>query len=74
MSDRPRPDNTGESIGEGNHGPDYKSPLGRRENADKAAGNPKENQAEAERISHEEARHRGGLSGQRRLGAFDPAR
>jgi len=55
MSDTPRPDNTGKSIGEGlERSPDgtyNKSQVGMQENAQKEADNPKEKQAEAERIS-----------------------
>jgi len=55
MSDTPRPDNDGRSRGEGpERNPDgtyNKSQVGQREQADKEAGNPKEKQAEQERIS-----------------------
>jgi hypothetical protein len=40
---------------------DYKSPGAQRENSQKEAGDPKEKQAEAERINREEGRHRGGF-------------
>ena len=65
MSDTPRPDNDGRSPGEGpERAPDgsyHKSGTAQQEQADKAAGNPKEQQAEAERISRDEARHRAGF-------------
>ena len=65
MSDTPRPDNDGKSPGEGpERAPDgtyHKSGVAQREQADKAAGNPAERQAEAERISRDDARHRGGF-------------
>lgn len=35
--------------------------MAQREIAQKEAGNPKEKQAEAERISRDDARHRGGF-------------
>lgn len=57
MSDRTPPDNDGRSIGEGpERHPDgtyTKSGIAQKEQADKAAGNPKEKQAEAERIARE---------------------
>jgi hypothetical protein len=60
-----RPDNTGRSIGEGlerNTAGSYtKSGIARQEQAQKESGNPKEKQAEAERISREDARHRQGF-------------
>lgn len=65
MSDTPRPDNDGRSPGEGpERAPDgsyHKSGLAQQEQADKAAGNPAERQAEAERISRDEARYRAGF-------------
>jgi hypothetical protein len=65
MSDAPKRDNDGRSIGEGpERNPDgtyNKSGIAQREQAQKEAGNPKEKQAEAERISRDEARHRGGF-------------
>ena len=65
MSDTPRPDNDGRSPGEGpERTPDGSytaSGIARQEQADKAAGNPKEKQAEAERISRDDARHQGGF-------------
>ena len=65
MSDTPRPDNAGQSIGEGpERNPDgslNKSPVGQREQAQKEAGNPAERQTEAERINRDDARHRGGF-------------
>lgn len=57
--DRPRPNDDGRTIGEGpERHPDgsyNKSGVGRREQAQKEAGNPKERQAEAERIAREKA-------------------
>lgn len=50
----------GEGVGEGQRGDDYKSPLAQREQAQKA-GDPKEKQAEAERIARDEARYRRGF-------------
>jgi hypothetical protein len=65
MSDTPRPDNDGRSPGEGpERAPDgsyHKSGIAQQEQADKAAGNPKEQQAEAERISRDEGRHQQGF-------------
>jgi hypothetical protein len=65
MSDTPRPDNDGRSPGEGpERNPDgtyRKSGIAQQEQADKAAGNPKEKQAEAERIAREEALYRAGM-------------
>ena len=51
----------GEGVGEGQHDPEYKSPMAQREQAQKEAGDPKEKQAEAERISRDEGRHRAGF-------------
>ena len=51
----------GEGIGEGIHPPEHISPIGQRERAQKEAGNPTEKQAEVERISRDEARHRFGF-------------
>lgn len=51
----------GEGPGEGQHGPEYKSPIAQREQAQKEGGNPKERQAEQERINREEARYRRGF-------------
>jgi len=55
MSDTPRPDNDGRSPGEGpERAPDgsyHKSGIAQQEHADKAAGNPKEQQAEARKRS-----------------------
>ncbi len=60
-----RPDNTGRSPGEGpERNPDgsyNKSGIAQQEQAQKDAGNPKEKQAEAERISRDEARHQRGF-------------
>ena len=75
MSDTPRPDNDGRpvlrSLGEGGspgEGPERapdgtynKSGIVQQEQAGKAAGNPAERQAEAERISRDNARHQGGF-------------
>jgi hypothetical protein len=59
------PDNDGRSPGEGpERNPDgtyRKSGIAQREQAQKAAGNPKEKQAEAERISRDEGRYRAGF-------------
>jgi hypothetical protein len=51
----------GEGVGEGQHPPEHKSPLAQREISQKEAGDPKEKQAEAERISRDEGRHRRGF-------------
>jgi hypothetical protein len=59
--DRPRPDNTGESRGEGNHGPDYISPIGRQEIAQRESTNPAERQKEQERIIRDETRYQAGF-------------
>jgi hypothetical protein len=60
-----RPDNTGRSIGEGPErnadGSYTKSGIAQQEQAQKDAGNPKEKQAEAERINRDEGRHRQGF-------------
>jgi hypothetical protein len=60
-----RPDNTGRSIGEGPErnadGSYTKSGIAQQEQAQKAEGNPKEKQAEAERINRDDARHRQGF-------------
>jgi hypothetical protein len=60
-----RPDNTGRSIGEGAErnadGSYTKSGIAQQEQAQKEAGNPKEKQAEAERINRDDARHRQGF-------------
>jgi hypothetical protein len=65
MSDTPRPDNDGRSPGEGpERAPDgsyNKSGIAQQEQAQKEQGNPAERQAEQERISREEARHRQGF-------------
>jgi hypothetical protein len=65
MSDTPRPDNDGRSPGEGpERAPDgsyHKSGIAQQEQADKAAGNPKDRQAEAERIARDEGRHQQGF-------------
>lgn len=65
MSEGIKRDNDGRSIGEGpERNPDgtyRKSGIAQREQAQKEAGNPKEKQAEAERINRDEARHRGGF-------------
>jgi hypothetical protein len=65
MGDTPRPDNDGRSPGEGpERAPDgtyNSSGIARQEQAQKAAGNPKEKQAEAERINREESLYRGGM-------------
>jgi hypothetical protein len=59
------PDNDGRSVGEGlERNPDgtyRKSGIAQREQGQKESGNPKERQAEAEHISRDDARHRGGF-------------
>jgi hypothetical protein len=63
--DTPRPDNDGRSPGEGPEcNPDgtlRNSGIAQREQAQKAAGNPKEKQVDAERIAREEALYRAGM-------------
>jgi hypothetical protein len=51
----------GEGPGEGQHGPEHKTPIAQREISQKEQGNPKDRQAEQERISRDEGLHQGGF-------------
>ena len=51
----------GGGVGEGQHGPEYKSPGAQREISQKEQGSPAERQKEQERINRNDARYQLGF-------------
>jgi hypothetical protein len=51
----------GEGPGEGQHGPEHKTPVAQREISQKDQGNPKDRQAEQERINRDNGKHQAGF-------------